>query len=68
MEKVKKLFIARTADEANQKLDEGWDVLQTSIGLRRIHHLPDPSKDKKDTEAYDFDIPFVSILMGLSNE
>ena len=58
---VKKLAIAKNVDEANQKLEEGWVLLDMMIALRHVHHVPVDEKD----EGYDFDLPFHTFVVGL---
>lgn len=57
--KVEEMYVARHFEEANQKLKEGWVLLDCIVALRRVHHLPDGEHDT----AYEFDVPFFSAVL-----
>lgn len=57
--RVEEMYVARHVEEANQKLKEGWKLLDCVVALRRVHHMPEGTQDT----TYEFDVPFFSAVM-----
>jgi len=58
---VREVFVAKSADDCNQKLlYPDWKLLEISVGMRRVHH----AGRVKDEQPYDFEVPYTTFVLG----